>query len=178
MSTPELEQAFLNRPTHSRYGYDIFIIAAIAQNPQTSGALLDTIAHLEDPRMNDSLGALINLTRENSKGLAVIRLVVHNPSVKTKTLVYLTNSKNNNLLGDIASNRKLSPDILRQLYSKSQNNPEGYLIEWGLAYNPNTPPDILRALAKKIKYNTGFDVINSALTNNPSTPDDVRKLLF
>src|SRR5579885_2663057 len=178
MNTQELDQAFVKRPTHSLYGYDIFLLAAIAHNPNASGTLLDKIAHLDDPRINDSLGSIINLTKENRKGLAVIRLVVRNPNVSTKTLVFLTDSNNYNLLGDLAENPKLPVEFLRKLFRRAQTNPDGFLIEWGLAYNPTTPPDILRMLAKKIQYGKGFDVINSALSNNPGTPEDVKKLLF
>lgn len=178
MNTQELEQAYLNRPKHSLYGYDIFILAAIAQNPNTSSDVLDDIAHLNDPRINDTIGSVINLTRENRKGLAVIRLVEKNPNVSMKTLAYLTDSNNYSLLGDLAGNPKLSQELLRKLYARAPNSEEGYTIYWGLAYNASTPPDILRELAKKIQRDRSFDPINSGLTNNPSTPDDVKQLLF
>ncbi len=175
MNTQELEQAYLNRPKHSLYGYDIYILAAIAQNPNTSSTLLDKIAHLNESRINERIGSLFNLTRENKRGFAVVRLIEQNPNVSTKTLVYLTDSNNFYLLGDLSTNPKLPKELLRKLYTRAQASHEGYLIDWGLAENSNTPPDILRALAKKIQYDRGFDPINSALKNNPSTPEDVKK---
>lgn len=178
MNSKELDEAFKSRPHDTRHGYDIYIVAAIAQNPATSSSTLNEIAHLNDPRMNERLGTmLVDLTKSNRKGFAAIRLVAQNPNVSVETLNDLTDSNNFYVLGDIASNRKLSVEMLRKLYGRSQNNNEGYLIEWGLAYNPNTPEDILRELAKKIKPNALFDPIESALKNNPSTPDDVRKIL-
>ncbi len=178
MNTQELNQAYLSRPQHSLYGYDIYILAAIAQNPNTGSDLLNNIAHLDDPRLNDRLGSmLMDLTKKNRKGLAVMRLVVHNPNVSLDTLVYLTNSNNYNVLGDLASNPKLPVNELRKLYERARTSGEGYLIDWDLAYNPNTPQDILRELAKKIKPDAAFDPIDSALKNNPSTPEDVRALL-
>lgn len=177
MNSQQLDETFLKRPKKSLYGYDIFILAAIAQNRNASSALLDKIAHLEDPRINDRLGSIVNLTNGNTKGLAVIRLVVRNPNTDTQTLVYLTKSSNYELLSDLATNPKLPVDVLRKLYDIAQQNDAGYWIEWGLAYNPNTPADILRAVAKKIKYDRLFDPIKSALQNNPSTPEDVKKIL-
>lgn len=177
MNTQELDQAYLTRPKQSLFGNDIFILAAMAQNPNATSTLLNNIAHLDDPRLNDRLGSMIGLTKENRKGLAVIRLVVNNPNVSLDTLTYLTDSNNFDVLGDLASNPKLPVNLLRKLYEKAQTSSEGYLIDWGLAYNPNTPQDILRALAKKIKPDAAFDPIDSALKNNPSTPEDIKSLL-
>lgn len=178
MNTHQLNVAFYTRPTHSYFGYDIFILDAIANHRSASAEVLDNIAHLNDPRLNESVGSIFGLSKGNGKGLAPIRLVALNPNVSVVTLRYLMSSDNYYLLGDMARSGKLSVEDLRKLYAKSQGQQEGYLIEWGLAYNPNTPPDILRELAKKIKYGSYFDVINSALKNNPSTPEDVRAKLF
>ncbi|MBS0286993.1 MAG: hypothetical protein JSR17_06840 [Proteobacteria bacterium] len=149
MNSAELDDAFLNRPKWSLHGYDIYYLAAIAQNPNSNSKLLDRIAHLDHPQINDRIGSIFNLTYKNTKGLAVIRLVEQNPNVSVNTLEFLTDSTNYYVLGDIAANKKLSVECLRKLYAKSQDNSKGYLIEWGLKNNPNTSPDILLELSGK-----------------------------
>jgi TM2 domain-containing membrane protein YozV len=157
--------------------YNIYIIAIIAQNPYSSADLLDKIAHLNTPRVNDQLAVSADLTPNNRKGLAVIRLVARNPNVNLSTLIYLaSHSKNYYLLGDLAGNRKMPPDVLRQLYNKSKESEEGYLIDWGLAYNVNTPPDILRELARRSDFSF-FDTTQSILKNNPNLPPDVKNMI-
>lgn len=179
MNQQELSQAYTNRPKYSLYGYDLFILAAIAQNPNASNLLLDEIAHLKDQRINDKVGvgAILDLSGGNREGFSVIRRVVRNPNVSIKTLTYLTDSNNYYLLGDLAANPKLSKEILRKLFARAQASDEGYMIELSLAGNASTPPDILRILAKKIQQGQEFNPIKNSLERNPSTPEDVKKLL-
>ncbi len=89
----------------------------------------------------------------------------------------MINSNNEYLLCDIAQNRKLSPEDLRELFITTQDNKKGFSIEWALATNPNTHEDILRTIAKKINYNDQFDYIKYYLKNNPSTPKDIKDKL-
>ncbi|MBS0236242.1 MAG: hypothetical protein JSS50_02760 [Proteobacteria bacterium] len=178
MNSQELEEAFANLPITSYYGYDIFLIAAIAQNSDASGELLDKIAHLNHPRLDERLGSIIDLTGKNRKGYAAIRLVEMNPNVTLDTLQYLTDSNNYYVLGDIAGNPRLPEKYLRKLYARSQNHQEGYLIEWGLAANPSTPLDILRELSKKANREKLFDALQASLNMNPNAPPDIKKPAF
>ncbi len=147
--TDLLKQELLSNTAAYSDRYGIYIIAAIAQNPYASAELLDKIAHLDNPQLNDRLGSTVNLTPGNNKGLAAIRLVVLNPNVSIATLDYLSDSKNYYLLGDIAANNKVSADLLRKLYKKSKESSEGYLILYGLRYNHNTPPEIAQEITKQ-----------------------------
>ncbi len=167
MNSAQLEQAFNTYKTPDLYRFYLFKLAAIAQNKQASPQLLHQIALLNDDRLNNKLGSLFNVNGKNSKGLSVYRLVVLNPNVTAATLQLLAQQENDQLLGDIAANRKTPIALLRKLNKKG-----GYLIEWGLSYNKNTPPAILEQLSRSTNEYTRTNI-----AKNPSTPVGVLKML-
>lgn len=149
MNSTQIEQAFYDRPKFSIHGYDVFVIAAIARDLSTSAKVLDQIAHLKDPRFDERLGSLFNLNGANKRGFAINRLIVMNENVAPETLVYLSDSNNFYVLGDIAMNKKTPREILLKLYERSKHNSQGYMIEWGLKSNPNTPGEVRESMRVK-----------------------------
>lgn len=143
----ELKHALLKRPYLLTDAKVIYIIAAIAQNSHADSELLDQIAHLDNRYLHARLAdRFLNLTSNNPKGLSTARLVVRNPNVDVKTLVYLSSAKDFYLLGDIAMNRAAPRDLLYKLYEISKTHENGYLIRWGLLENPNTPSEIQKLM--------------------------------
>jgi hypothetical protein len=191
---PEAEQAESNDKLVDIFdkfflGHNKFVLGAIAQSPVASPDLLDRIAHLEDPELYEPMGSLFPVEGKNRKGLAVMRLIALHPNVAPQTLEFLAQSANDDVLGTVASNKKLSVDTLKRLAERG-----GYRIEWGLAYNENTPFEILETLAKSEDEHTRSSVARNARTPaatltalgqdrdwyvrgnvalNPSTPKDV-----
>lgn len=177
MGREELDKAFADLQAGSYYpNYDIYVLAAIALNPKASSKVLDKIAHLNHPKLNDKLFSMTGLTKENRKGLATIRLVANNPNVSIDTLKYMMNSNNYYLLCDIAQNKLLSAEDLRTLFIKTQNNKES--IDWALANNHNTPEDVLRTISNRMNnYDYDFESKKYYLNNNPNTPKDIKDKL-
>jgi hypothetical protein len=137
---------------------DRFVLGAIAQNPAADAALLEAIAHRDDPALHERMGSLFPLLGTNRRGLAVMRLVARHPNVTTAALVHLSQSPDGYVLGEVAGNEKTPVDLLRRLHARG-----GYLMEWGLARNPRTPPEILHTLASSSnEYTRGSVAHNSA----------------
>ena len=90
--------------------------------------VLDKIAHIKDPKLNDRLSN----PQGNRRGFATVSLVASNPNLSLKTLEYMADSDNCYLLGDIAGNRRLRVEYLRKLFAKVQDNQEGYMKNGGL----------------------------------------------
>ena len=158
---------------NSYFNRNKFILGAIAQNPATSADLLDRIAKLSDPSLQNAMGSLFPVLGENRKGLAVMRLVVMNPNVSANTIEYLANtSQVDYVLGDIAGNTKTSVETLRRLEAK-----KNYLIDWGLAQNQKTPPDVFVKLLGREKYFTQRTTL-AMLLRNPSVPSEVHAKAF
>lgn len=177
MDREELDKAFIDLQAGSSYPtYDIYVLAAIALNPKASSKVLDKIAHLDHPNLNDRLFSLTGLIKENRKGLATIRLVAHNPNVSIETLKYMMNSNDYDLLGDIAQNELLSAEDLRQLFiMKTQNNTS---IDRAFINNHNTPEDILRAIANRMNINDrDFNYKKHFLNSHPNKPKDISSKL-
>ncbi len=122
-----------------------YVLGALLENPDVSAESLYQIAMIPSPDLHHRMWATPPIMGENTRGLAVMRLVVKHPNVDERTLVELAKSPDHYVLGDVASNPKTPVEILRQFYDMPDRD---YLIDWGLAWNPNTPADILRELAK------------------------------
>ena len=155
----ELVHTFEN----SYFKHNKFVLGAIAQNPAAAAELLDRIAKLSDPSLHDAMGSLFPVLGDNRKGLAVMRLIVKNPSVSASTIEHLANtSQVDYVQGDIAGNPKTSIETLRRLETKTN-----YLIDWGLVQNPKTPPDVFSKLLDRAKYFTQRTTLNSATQFQP-----------
>lgn len=133
--------------------YDIFAIAAIADNPNSSSELLNKISQINHPRMGDKLFNLIDLNGYNRKGLSVTRLLLYNHNVSSETLMRLFDYDNEYLPYDIAAiQEKLTSDLIRKLYIKYKNKKgEDYVyqrmkIKEIIKANPKTPEDIKKEL--------------------------------
>jgi hypothetical protein len=162
-------QELLDIFDNSYFNRNKFILGAIAQNPAASADLLDRIAKLDDHSLQEAMGSLFPVLGENRNGLAVMRLVVHNPNVSPATIEYLANTSNvDYVLGDIAGNPKTSVETLRRLETK-----KNYLIDWGLAQNTKTPVDVFTKLLNRKKYFPQSTTLNMLL-RNPSAPSEIR----
>ncbi len=78
--------------------------------------IIARIAAFHDPRLDEKLGEWLDLTPKNYRGFSVLRLIVRNPSVGVATLVMLSDSRDDYLLGDIAAQNKTPVAVLRSLY--------------------------------------------------------------
>ncbi len=163
------DQQLQNVFDNSFFNRNKFVLGAIAQNPATSAELLDRVAKLNDPSLQNAMGSLFPVLGDNRKGLAVMRLVVKNPNVSASTIEYLANtSQTDYVLGDIAGNPKTSIETLRRLEAK-----RNYLIDWGLAQNQKTPPDVFSKLLEREKYFTQRTTLEMLL-RNPSPSQEIR----
>jgi len=122
-----------------------YVLGALLESPSLSAESLYQIATIPSSDLHQRMWAMPPIMGENTKGLAVMRLVVGHPNVDERTLIELAKSSDHYVLGDVASNPKTPVEILQQFYNMTDRD---YLIDWGLAWNPNTPEDILCELAK------------------------------
>ena len=122
-----------------------YVLGALLENPDLSAQSLYQIATIPSSDLHQAMGAMPPIMGKNTKGLAVMRLVVGHPNVDERTLRELAKSPDHYVLGDVASNPKTPVEILQQFYNMTDRD---YLIDWGLAWNKNTPTDILQELAK------------------------------
>ncbi|MGL4594075.1 MAG: hypothetical protein ACRCUY_05025 [Thermoguttaceae bacterium] len=135
-----------------------YVLGALLENPDLDATSLYQIAMIPSLDLHHRMGGLPPIMGKNTKGLAVMRLVVRHPHVDERTLVELANSPDLYVLGDVAGNRKTPVEILRHFFNMPSRD---YLIDWGLAQNPNTPVDILQELAKSSnEYTRRFAVAN------------------
>jgi len=145
----------------SRWNRDKYFLGALAQRPDASPALLDRIASLDDPALYESMGSLWDVMGENRKGIAVMRLVAHNPNTPGPTLARLADGPHaDKLRHELARNPNTPAPVLRRWHDSTD-----YLVEWGLALNPRTPPAVLERLAGSPNVYTRLN-----LTHNASTP--------
>lgn len=164
MNAAELEQAF----AQSSWREDRFFLGAIAQNTAAGEALLEQIAQLPDLELYEPMGSIWDVMGANRKGLAVMRLVCHNPNVGAATLErFAAEPHADQVLGDVLRNPK-TPLAVLERHADSTN----YLLEWGLALNPNTPPAALERLSRSENL---YARIN--LTQNPAVPRDILERL-
>jgi Leucine rich repeat variant len=144
----------------SRWRDDRLFLAAVAQNPAATGAMLDAIAQRADPALHEKLHASSRLLGTNRKGLAVMRLVALHPNVTEATLVRLSASRNEYVINSVLGNGKTPEAVLRKFAGQ-----DNYLYDWGIAQNPRTPPDLLVPLASSTNEYT-----RSGVARNPRTP--------
>ncbi|MDF1796479.1 MAG: hypothetical protein P1U63_08095 [Coxiellaceae bacterium] len=150
-------------PHHTVDGYRVYLLAAIAQNPNASAALLSKIARINDMDLEKRLHSYFDfeLLGKNIDGLSVQRLITSNPNVAPNTLVYLAeHSSDPYMQSDLSRNEKTPKFLLRELFMENSK-----AVDRRLAYNPSTPVDILVDLASSPDTTT-----RSFLTENPSTP--------
>lgn len=138
-----------------------YLLAAVTENPDVSGDMLDTIAHINDPELYERQGTSWEcINGSNRKGLAVMRLTALNTKVYATTLEYLAaNTSNAYLLGDILRNPKVKEHTLRKIYHEYKGRQDSYLINWGIMYNPSAPSDILLELWNDPKNERDRDII-------------------
>jgi len=141
-------EAFLN---DSIWRTNKYVLGALLENPDLSAESLHQIAMIPSPNLHERMGAMPPIMGENTKGLAVMRLVARHPNVEERTLIELAKSPDHYVLGDVALNPKTPVEILQHFYNMPSRD---YLIDWGLAQNRNTPAGILRELAKSSNRST------------------------
>ncbi|MCL2005590.1 MAG: hypothetical protein FWG73_05435 [Planctomycetaceae bacterium] len=122
-----------------------YVLGALLEHPELSAESLYRIATIPSPDLHQRFYALPPIMGKNTRGLAVMRLVVLHPNVDERALIELAKSPDLYVQGQVAGNSKTPEEILRHFYTMPSRN---YLIDWGLAENPNTPADILHELAK------------------------------
>jgi hypothetical protein len=132
-------QTFLNQ---SIFRKNKFVLNAILSRPDINTDMLYQIASIGSPELHERMGSLFPIMGENTMGLAVMRLVATHPNVDARSLIVLSKSTDEYVLGDVASNKKTPEEIITKLSEKG-----GYLIEWGLANNPNCPKEVLHKLS-------------------------------
>jgi hypothetical protein len=152
-----LDDAYARSP----WNRDKYFLGALAQRPDASPALLDRIAFLEDPDLYEPMGSLWDVMGDNRKGIAVMRLVAHNPNTPGTALARLADGPHaDTLRHELARNPNTPASVLQRWHDSTD-----YLVEWGLALNPRTPPAVLERLARSANV---YSRLN--LTYNPSTP--------
>lgn len=171
---------------HSWFRNNKYALGALAQNPNVLNADLDRVARMPNPELHQRMWSIWPVMEGNGKGLAVMRLIARNTNVSEATLVHLSKSPDNYVIGAVAGNPKTPITIIRELFEKGD-----YLAQWGLARNPKSPVDILEKLADSrneytrtsIARNVGTPIITlmqlakdsvwhvrRAVVSNPQTP--------
>ena len=159
----------LQRVLASRYfGANPFVLAAVAQNPRASAAVLHQIAMRTDPRLHEKQWSIFNLMGSNTDGLAVMRLVARNPNADGETLEILSHSDSNYVRADVAmSPNRLSEQTLWRLGQRSDR-----IMQWAAARNPETAPSVLARLSL-----SSDETVRSNVAANPSaSSDDLARL--
>src|SRR5439155_6127107 len=121
---------------------DVLFLAAVAQNPAATSAILDEIAHRRDRKLHEKLYGSSRVLGANRRGLAVMRLVALHPNVTEATLVHLADSRNEYVINSVLGSPKTPEAVLRRYAGRGN-----YLFDWGIGHNPRTPPDLLAPLA-------------------------------
>lgn len=157
MTSGELDDVF----AHSRWNRDRFFLGALAQNRAASPALLDRIAALPDAALYESMGSLWDVMGENTKGIAVMRLVAVHANARGDTLARLADAPQaDTLRHELARNPNTPVHVLQRWFDSTD-----YLVQWGLALNPKTPHGVMERLAKSPDRYARMN-----LTYNPATP--------
>jgi hypothetical protein len=147
----------------SRMARNKFILGAIAENRNATPSALHRIAASNLPELYEPMGSYFDVMGSNTHGLAVMRLVAKNIKTAPGDLERLAQSRNDYVLGDVASNPAVSETTLRRLAKQG-----GYRVEWGLGHNHHTPKDILAKLAISADEYT-----RRGVATNPNTPVEV-----
>ena len=143
MKDEQLDVAF----DHSPWKRNKYLLGAIAQNANASTDLLDRIASIPDSALYEKMWSHWDLMGVNSRGLAVMRLVIDHRNVSATTLEKLASSPyaNEYVLSDLLSNQKTPLEVL-----KKHADTRELVMKWSLARNPNTPIEVLERLAKDL----------------------------
>jgi hypothetical protein len=150
MGADDLEQAF----ERSAWRRDRFFLGAMVQNPNAGAALLDRIARLEDPDLAEPMGSLWNVMGENTRGIAVLRLLAAHANADPATLARLADGPYaDKLRHELARNPRTPIAVLRRWFESTD-----HLVEWGLALNPNTPPEVMERLARSANVYTRINL--------------------
>ncbi len=141
MKSRDLEAAF----EHHSLNRNRFFLGTIAQNAGASPDLLDRIASIPDAALFRKMWSRWDVMGENRRGIAVMRLVILNPNVRSDTLEKLASSPhaNESVLSNLLSNHKTPVHVLVRYKDTTC-----LVMKWGLAENPNTPVEVLERLAK------------------------------
>lgn len=164
MDARQLEAVFDRSP----WNRNRFFLGALAQNRLASPELLDSIATLPDPELQEAMGSLWDVMGSNRKGIAVLRLIAAHPNTRPSTLEKIAAAaRNDYLIGDVLRNPATPAHVLERYHDSSD-----YLIEWGLARNPNLPAAIFERLSRSPDRYTRL-----GLTQNPATPGAILERL-
>ena len=137
-----MDPSALQTTLNSRFlGKNVFVLGAVAQNPQATPELLHQIATRSDPELHQAMGSSFDLLGANTKGLAVMRLVASHPHVAAKTLEWLARSPEEYVRDDVARNPNTAPEDLL-LLSLDVNSD----VRRHVALNPRTPNKALLKL--------------------------------
>ena len=90
----------------SPFGHNKFALGAVVTNPAASAAILDRVARMPDPELQQSLGSLWPVTPDNGRGLAVAALITRHPNVSEDTLAFLAGSPVPYIVSSAAANPK------------------------------------------------------------------------
>lgn len=165
MSEPQLRH-FLDGSLWRR---NRFALGVLAGNPNASAATLEEVVHFSDPALHDEMSSVWPVMGNNTRGLAVMRLIARHPNVSQNALVHLARSPDAYVRGDVALNPKTPVSTIRELALAPNQDLQ---IQIGLAHNANTPPDVLSELAC-----SDSEYTRSAVARNPSTPIDTLEAL-
>lgn len=164
MSEPALGQVLEDR----RFGHDVFVLAAIAGNPRTSGETLDRITQRTEPGLNNRILSFFDdVQGKNTRDEPVMELVSRHPNVRPESVERLARSSDARTVARVASNPKLSVETIRRLATST----DPYVIR-GLAWNPNSPPELLERLS-----NSEDSMIRLGIAVNRSTPPEIIRRL-
>lgn len=164
MSEPELGRV-LDRPL---VGRNVFVLAAVAGNPEASSETLDRIARMPDPDLHDGTGTVLDAAQgKNTRMLSVMRLVASHPHVQPETLERLVHSPNPSVVVEAVSHPKLSRERLAPL--AGTRDPA---VLRGLARNPNSPPELL----DRLSTDPQVDVRLGVAWNRGTSPETRKRL--
>lgn len=135
----EKVQSFLDE---SIYKKNKFALNAILSRKDIDSGILYKIASINSPELHKAMGTVFPIMGDNTRGLAVMRLVAGHPNVDARSLVLLANSPEEYVLGDVALNTKTPIYVIEKLFYEKDNRD----IYMGLANNPNCPVEILQKL--------------------------------
>jgi len=159
MNGAELEAAFERSP----WNRNKFFLGALAQNGAAAAPLLERIARLEDPELQEAMGSPWDVMGSNRKGLAVQRLVALHPNAAPATLEHLAaTARNDYVIGDVLRNPATPAHVLERYYDSTE-----YLIEWGLALNPKLPAAVFERLSRSANLYTRMNLTYNAATPGP-----------
>jgi hypothetical protein len=160
MSEPELGQVLDDRT----YGHNRFVLAAVAGNPGASSGTLDRITQRPEADLHTGLGSVFDdVQGKNTRGTAVMRLVVENPNVRPESIERLARSSESPTVAFVAGSPKLSEATVRRLASSPD-----WTVLHGVAWNQNAPPDVLERLSMRAEA-----YIRLAVAQNRNTPPEV-----